>query len=498
MNIKVLFPIALLLPFLIYSQTTNPIGELDLANWSGGYGWAYDEDAGTDPIEVHIYLNMQFHESVIANEFRQDLLNEGITPNPEHGFSFSFMDLPAGTYLLHVYAVDYDSGSLSLLSGSPILVYTESIISQISNTAGPSEITITTTDRLAGAIHSLTWNGKEFIDSYDHGRQLQSACHFDGFGECYNPTEAGSSANGAGPTSSSVLINYSSTDHSLSTESKMAFWLSPGDTAWCGPVMNTTETSDFIHTKDVTIGYNNMPHVIEYLVSYTIPDSADVYHGIFEAVTGYMPIDFSSFWTYNPETHLLDTLSVGPGEQPIPVILSTPDSAFVMGVYTPDLPDEAFSNAGYGRWMFDWADVVKWNAVFRRNDVQEGTTYSFRTFVLVGNLQNVMDAMDELYSQFLSSIISKPAVPTTFELFSNYPNPFNGATTFTYKIDISSPIELIIFSLNGDQIQRWTEPFQSPGTYSIKWMPENKSSGIYFYQLKVGNKVETNKCIFLK
>ena len=33
---------------------------------------------------------------------------------------------------------------------------------------GDSEIVITTTDRLAGAIHSLTWNGKEFIDSHDH------------------------------------------------------------------------------------------------------------------------------------------------------------------------------------------------------------------------------------------------------------------------------------------------------------------------------------------
>ena len=38
-----------------------------------------------------------------------------------------------------------------------------------------SEIVITTTPRLAGAIHSLTWNGKEFIDSFDHGRQMQSA-----------------------------------------------------------------------------------------------------------------------------------------------------------------------------------------------------------------------------------------------------------------------------------------------------------------------------------
>src|SRR5438067_1344517 len=31
--------------------------------------------------------------------------------------------------------------------------------------AGDSDIVITTTSRLAGAIHSLTWNGKEFIDS---------------------------------------------------------------------------------------------------------------------------------------------------------------------------------------------------------------------------------------------------------------------------------------------------------------------------------------------
>src|SRR5205814_1017813 len=30
-----------------------------------------------------------------------------------------------------------------------------------------SEIVITTTQRLAGAIHSLTWNGQEFINSVD-------------------------------------------------------------------------------------------------------------------------------------------------------------------------------------------------------------------------------------------------------------------------------------------------------------------------------------------
>ena len=74
-----------------------------------------------------------------------------------------------------------------------------------------SEIVITTTSRLAGAIHSLTWNGREFINSVDHGRQLQSAANFDlrsrFTGETFNPTEAGSRNDGAGETSTSRLLH---------------------------------------------------------------------------------------------------------------------------------------------------------------------------------------------------------------------------------------------------------------------------------------------------
>ena len=62
--------------------------------------------------------------------------------------------------------------------------------------AGKSELVIKTTTRLAGAIDSLTWDGKEFINSTDHGRQLQSASNLDAGSpisdETYNPTEAGS------------------------------------------------------------------------------------------------------------------------------------------------------------------------------------------------------------------------------------------------------------------------------------------------------------------
>ena len=48
--------------------------------------------------------------------------------------------------------------------------------------AGSSAIVITTTDRLAGAIHSLTWGGKEFIERQWNVRMPK-------VGTFYNPNE---------------------------------------------------------------------------------------------------------------------------------------------------------------------------------------------------------------------------------------------------------------------------------------------------------------------
>src|SRR5262245_65171318 len=116
--------------------------------------------------------------------------------------------------------------------------------------AGPSDIVITTTSRVAGAIHSLTWNGKEFIDSTDHGRQLQSACAFhsgdkkDFCAECYNPTEAGSRKDGAGPKSSSKLLAIDAHGRELTTKTQMAFLLAPGEKSEGHPAKHDRMLSD--------------------------------------------------------------------------------------------------------------------------------------------------------------------------------------------------------------------------------------------------------------
>lgn len=270
--------------------------------------------------------------------------------------------------------------------------------------AGPSDITVTTTSRLAGAIHSLTWNGQEFIDSTDHGRQLQSACAFDCgrpnfWAECYNPTEAGSRRDGAGPTSTSRLLKLTTAGNVLETRSRMAFWLRPGERSDRRPALNTTNLSDHVLTKRVAIGYRGLPHAIEYAVTFTVPTGERHTLAQFEALTGYMPPAFAAFETFDPATGALAAVTDGPGEQDRPLVFSTTGGGHAMGVLALDAPKGA-AGPGYGRWRFPTEKVVKWNAVYRVRDTAgvPAGDYAFRIVVAVGTRENVRTTLQQVQS----------------------------------------------------------------------------------------------------
>ncbi len=267
-----------------------------------------------------------------------------------------------------------------------------------------SEIVITTTERLAGAIHSLTWNGQEFVDSADHGRQLQSASNLDAgsefTGETFNPTEAGSRFDGNGQKSTSRLLHLVASKNQLQTTSQMAFWLRPGEKSAGHLAKNSEPLSNHLLTKRVTIGYQNFPNVIQYDVTFGLPVAERHRIAQFEAVTGYMPPVFSRFFVVDLKSGELQAISDGPGEQEHPVILATESGSHAMGVYSPQQPSAGFKNAGYGRWRFAAQKVVKWNCVFRIREPQGMVPpgdYTYRSFVIVGDLQTVRATLLSLH-----------------------------------------------------------------------------------------------------
>jgi hypothetical protein len=275
----------------------------------------------------------------------------------------------------------------------------------ISNAAGPSNIVITTYQRYAGAIGSITWNGKEFIDSKDHGRLLQTATTFNNWGECYNPTEAGSQKDFTGPTSSSILRYLSTAGNCLETNIQPCFWVPPGETTnTCGLAKNTTVVSDHIFTKRVSIGLPGMPHVVKYDVDIWVPEHYTSFS--WEVLTGYLADEFTSFWNYDPATQSLTsvpTLGGHGAEGDLPEILSTPDHNYAMGIYCSDRTSN--SNGRYWGPRYNKVGGTdaqgiqnKWNCIFRSQDSGAYGNYQFHCYLIIGTLNDVTSSMTQLYN----------------------------------------------------------------------------------------------------
>ncbi len=92
---------------------------------------------------------------------------------------------------------------------------------------------------------------------------------------------------------------------------------------------------------------------------------------------------------------------------------------------------------------------------------------------------------------------------TKFSLQQNYPNPFNPATTIRYRLRDFGRVQLAIFNAFGQKIKTLLDSAQGPGEYQTVWegdgdQGEPVASGIYWYQLQVGDRLQTRKMILLR
>ncbi len=91
--------------------------------------------------------------------------------------------------------------------------------------------------------------------------------------------------------------------------------------------------------------------------------------------------------------------------------------------------------------------------------------------------------------------------PTRFFLSQNYPNPFNPTTKIKFTlaaVETSYMTSLRIYNVLGKEIITLINKELSAGTYEVDFTGQNLSSGVYFYQLKIGNSTVTKKMCLIK
>ena len=87
---------------------------------------------------------------------------------------------------------------------------------------------------------------------------------------------------------------------------------------------------------------------------------------------------------------------------------------------------------------------------------------------------------------------------TEYELFDNYPNPFNPSTTIKFEIPELSFVTLKVYDILGGEISTLINEEKSSGSYEVEFDASDLPSGIYFYKLQTENFAETKKMTLLK
>jgi len=81
------------------------------------------------------------------------------------------------------------------------------------------------------------------------------------------------------------------------------------------------------------------------------------------------------------------------------------------------------------------------------------------------------------------NIVASP-LPTEYNLFVNYPNPFNPVTVIKYALPYASNVNITVYNTLGQIVKEYFEGTKEAGYYTVIFDGENLSSGVYFYSIK--------------
>ena len=108
------------------------------------------------------------------------------------------------------------------------------------------------------------------------------------------------------------------------------------------------------------------------------------------------------------------------------------------------------------------------------------------------------------YSNIIEVDIS---LPEKFSLEQNYPNPFNPSTIIQYAIPQNvrgerQEVSLKIYDVLGNEIATLVDEEKPAGSYEVEFQLtvgiHQLASGIYYYQLRSGDYIQTKKMILIK
>ena len=126
---------------------------------------------------------------------------------------------------------------------------------------------------------------------------------------------------------------------------------------------------------------------------------------------------------------------------------------------------------------------------------------SYEFVILEVNGANVEFAIDDIYydsSPGLNNENMELYSAQDFQLYDNYPNPFNPTTIISYNLSKPSDVKIEIYNAVVQRISELVNRQQLAGFHKINFDTTGLPSGIYIYKITASNYSQSKKMTLIK
>jgi len=120
-----------------------------------------------------------------------------------------------------------------------------------------------------------------------------------------------------------------------------------------------------------------------------------------------------------------------------------------------------------------------------------GLQYGDFDFGQIQTLYAIKDTLTDVKDEKVETV-------KDYQLFQNYPDPFNPSTTIKYSLPKAWNVKLTVYNILGSKVATIVDGYKMAGNYSVRFDALGLSSGIYFYELNTGNFRDIKKMVILK
>lgn len=130
-----------------------------------------------------------------------------------------------------------------------------------------------------------------------------------------------------------------------------------------------------------------------------------------------------------------------------------------------------------------------------------GSFNVYYALALGSNEQTMLANIAAAVVKYQALIVSVDDIESSvngFNLGQNHPNPFKQSTTINYQLPDDGFVSLKVYNVIGSEVACLVNSNKTRGSHTIQFNSNDLNSGVYFYTLRFGDQVKSNKMFVIK